>query len=104
FYLQRGAPGDERPMLAIAQLSYDAFPNSPFALNDVAYFYGSRGDWSKSLEFLLRAERADSSDALVLYNLGWAHENLGHRGEAIRYYRRALVVGEAGRRSDVTQS
>ncbi len=104
FYLDRGAPGDEVPMLAIARMSAEAYPSNNRSTNDVAFYYGARGDWKRSLEFLERAERADSSDALVLFNLGWAHENLGHRAPALRYYSRAVTAGDAGRMKDIAQS
>ena len=104
FYLERDLPGDELPMLAIARLSAEAYPRNNRSTNDVAFYYGTRGEWQRSLEFLHRAEQADSSDALVLYNLGWAHENLGHRSLAVRYYTRAVAAGEAGRMTDVAQS
>src|SRR5207244_10585926 len=74
-YVPLAEQGDERPLLAFAKLSYEAYPNSPFAMNDVAYFYGGRGEWGRSLELLRLAERADSTDALVLYNIAWAHDN-----------------------------
>jgi len=104
FYLERDLPGDDLPMLAIARLSAEAYPRNNKSTNDVAFYYGTRGEWQRSLEFLRRAEQADSSDALVLYNLGWAHENLGHKSLAVRYYTRAVAAGEAGRMTDVAQS
>lgn len=104
YYADRGAPGDDRAMLTLAQIIMSAYPRSPYVPNDVAFFYGARGDWKTSLEFLERAEHADSTDALVLYNLGWAHEQLKQRDAALHYYRRALVTGTAGRKSDVAES
>ena len=104
FYLDRGAPGDEVPMLTIARMSSEAYPANNRSTNDVAFYYGARGDWKRSLEFLERAERADSSDALVLFNLGWAHENLARRDLALRYYRRAATAGDAGRMKDIAES
>jgi tetratricopeptide (TPR) repeat protein len=104
FYADRGAPGDEGPMLALAHLVMETYPNSPHVPNDVAFFYGQRNDWKTSLEYLKHAERADSSDALVLYNLGWAHEQLKQRAPALRYYRRAAAAGAAGRKSDIASS
>ena len=104
FYSDRGAPGDEGPMLEIARLSAEAYPKSPQSANDVALYYGNHGDWKRSLEFLEQAEQADSTNPLVLYNLGWAHENLGHRSRALRYYTRATTAGDAGGKQDVAQS
>jgi tetratricopeptide (TPR) repeat protein len=104
YYVDRGAPGDDRVMLALAQIIMQAYPRSPYVPNDVAFFYGAHGDWKTSLEFLERAEHADSTDALVLYNLGWAHEQLKQRDAALHYYRRAFATGTAGRKSDVAES
>jgi tetratricopeptide (TPR) repeat protein len=104
YYADRGAPGDDRAMMALAQLIMQAYPNSPYVPNDVAYWYATQNQWERSLDFLKLAERADSTDALVLYNLGWAHEQLKRRAPAVRYYRRALAVGTAGRKADIVQS
>lgn len=104
YYVDRGAPGDDRAMLLLGELVMRGYPNSPYVPNDIAFYYGARGDWKTSLGYLQRAERADSTDALVLYNLGWAHEQLKQRDDALRYYRRALVAATAGRKRDVVAS
>ena len=104
YYADRGAPGDDRAMMVLAELVMEGYPNSPYVPNDVAFYYGAHGDWKTSLRFLERAERADSTDALVLYNLGWAHEQLKQRDAALRYYRRALATGTAGRKDDIVTS
>jgi tetratricopeptide (TPR) repeat protein len=104
YYADHGAPGDDRWLLALAEIVMQAYPNSAFIPNDLAYFFGAKGDWQTSLGFLRRAERADSSDALVLYNLGWAHEQLKQRDIALRYYRRALTAGSAGGNGEIVAS
>lgn len=104
YYVTRGAPGDDRVMMALAQVVMRAYPKSAYIPNDLAYWYGTRHEWERSLQFLQQAERADSTDALVLYNLGWAHEQLRRRDPAVRYYRRAIAVGTAGRKADIVQS
>jgi len=81
-----------------------AYPKSPYAPNDVAFWYAQRQQWDRSLEFLRIAERADSTDALVLYNLGWANEHLHRRDPALRWYRRALLVADAGQNGEILQS
>lgn len=104
YYVDRAAPGDDQAVFALGQTVMQAYPHSPYIPNDIAYWYGQHGDWDKSLQYLLAAERADSTDALVLYNLGWANEQLKRKGPAVHYYRRALVVSTAGGKSDISQS
>ncbi len=89
-------PGHDATMLAIANLAGEAYPHWPYALNDIAYYYGARGDWTQCLAYLGRAYRADSTDALVLYNLGWAYENTGRRAQALHWYQRSLIASQAG--------
>jgi tetratricopeptide (TPR) repeat protein len=104
YYTDRGAPGDDQVMMAIAQMVMQAYPESPLAPNDVGYWFANHNQWARSLEFLERAERADSTDALVLYNLGWANEQLRRRDPAIHYYRRSLSLGTAGSNADIARS
>ena len=104
YYANRNAPGDDRAMLAMAQLVMRAYPNSSYVPNDVAFWYATQNHWELSLDYLRMAEHADSTDALVLYNLGWANEQLRRRDPAVRYYRRALAVGTAGSKADIVQS
>jgi tetratricopeptide (TPR) repeat protein len=98
--LSRARPARRRawPMLAIARLSSEAYPRNNRSTNDVAFYYGTAGEWHRSLEFLRRAEKSDSTDALVLYNLGWTHENLGApepRGALLQSRRRRGRGGPA---------
>ena len=104
FYADRGGPGDEQSMMAIGQIVMQAYPHSAYVPNDLAYYYGQRRDWKTSLEYLKVAERADSTDALVLYNLGWTHEQLKHHDPALHYYRRALTTSVAGNQRDLAES
>jgi len=104
YYVDRGAPGDDEAMFALARLIMAAYPNSAFVPNDVAFWYAQHGDWQRSLEYLQVAAHADSSDALVLYNVGWANERLKRREPALRWYRRALLVAAAGQQGEIVQS
>ena len=104
FYVDRAAPGDGQAVFALGETIMQAYPHSPYVPNDIAYWFGQQGDWGKSLQYLMAAERADSTDALVLYNLGWANEQLKREAPATHYYRRALVVGAAGGKTDISQS
>ena len=104
YYIDRGAPGDDQAVFALAQPIMQAYPHSTYVPNDVAFMYASRNQWEQSLEFLRAAERADSTDALVLFNLGWANEKLKRRDPALHYYRRAIATSRAGGNSDIDQS
>ena len=104
FYADRGAPGDDQMMMAIAGRVMRSYPATPYVANDVANWFGAHNQWERSLEFLHSAERADSTDGLVLFNLGWANEHLRRRDPAIHYYRRALSVSTAGGQSELAQS
>ncbi len=104
YYVDRAAPGDDQAVFALGQTIMEAYPHSPYVPNDIAYWFGQQGDWANSLKYLQAAERADSTDALVLYNLGWANEQLKRKAPATHYYRRALVVSTAGGKTDISQS
>ena len=104
YYAERGGPGDDQMMMAIAQRVMQAYPNNAYVPNDVAFWYATHNEWERSLEYLQRAERADSTDGLVLYNLGWANEHLKRPGPAAIYYRRALLVGSAAGKEDIVSS
>ena len=104
YYADRGAPGDDPVMFALAEPIMQAYPHSPYVPNDVAFWFATTHRWDRSLEYLMAAERADSTDALVLYNLGWANEQLKRHGPAVHYYRRALATGTAGGNADLDQS
>ena len=104
FYIDRGAPGDDQAVFALAQPIMQAYPHSAYVPNDVAFMYASRSQWGQSLEFLIAAERADSTDALVLFNLGWANEKLKRRDPSVHYYRRAIATSTASGNTDIYQS
>ena len=79
-----------------AQILYDsilrAHPNLPWLCAEVGLMLSSEGRFGRALPYLQRAIELDSLDIDSYVALANAHDGLGQNAEAIRLYRRSLLL------------
>ncbi len=62
------------------------------AIRNLGVLYSLKKDHQKSLEYLLKAEQLDSSDAGIYNSLGVTYTNLGDTTNALKNYHRAVTI------------
>jgi tetratricopeptide (TPR) repeat protein len=81
-------------MIRIGEAVIKHDPDNVESLSTIGAVHVMQGDLDKGLIMLLRAEKVDGKDGIVLGNIAQAYLRKGDTREAISYYERMLEVGD----------
>jgi tetratricopeptide (TPR) repeat protein len=81
-------------MVRIGEAVIKHDPDNVESLSTIGAVHVMQGDHDKGLELLLRAEKVDAKDAIVLGNIAQAYQRKGDTRKAIAYYERVLEFGD----------
>ena len=84
--------GEEIALIANAVLKY--YPDNIENLSNLAIGYMLQGKNADALQPLLRAEKINPNDAIVLSNIAWCYAETGDKQNAIAYYERVQLIGD----------
>lgn len=88
-------------LLQMALLAEKYYPESPLAYNDEAVYYQIKGNEKKTLDALLRANKADPSDAIVTMNIATCYEKAGYKEKARAFYQKTIANAKEGEDADL---
>lgn len=66
------------------------YPDNVASITNVANYHLQKNNLNKALKFLLRAEKVDPSDPIVLVNIAYLYKIKNHKNQAILYYKKLL--------------
>lgn len=81
-------------MGSIAKEVLKFYPNHIESLSNLSLKYLVTGDYEKAIEILLKAEKIDPKDAIVLGNIAHGYKLKGDKGKAIEYYEKVTRCGD----------
>jgi tetratricopeptide (TPR) repeat protein len=85
---------DNMKMIAEAILKH--YPNHIESLSNLSIVYLLKKEYDKALEPLLKAEKIDNKDYIVLNNIAQAYKLKGDSKKAIEYYELTIKYGDDG--------
>jgi len=68
-------------------------PNHKESLTNIGVTYIAEEKFDKALDALLKAERVDFKDFIILSNIAFCHKQLGNKQKAIEYYSKTKEYG-----------
>lgn len=80
-------------MRKIANQILSIYPNHVVSLSNLSVTYLLIGEFDKGIEPLLKAEKIDSKDYIVLMNIAEAYNLKNDKNKAIEYYEKAIQFG-----------
>lgn len=83
-------------MKRIAETVLKYYPNHVESLSNLSIVYLLKKEYDKALELLLKAEKIDSKDYIVLSNIAQAYKLKGDYKKAIDYYELTVKYGDDG--------
>jgi len=86
-------------MRQIAQTILKYYPESIESLSNLSITYFLEGDFDRGLEPLLRAEKINPADSIVLSNIAHGYKQKGNKDKAIEYYKKTIQHGDASMKS-----
>lgn len=81
-------------MKRIAETVLKYYPNHVESLSNLSIVYLLKKEYDKALETLLKAEKIDSKDYIVLSNIAQAYKLKGNYKQAIDYYELVVKYGD----------
>ena len=89
-YAERGKKLDYAEELISRAL--ELAPGRGYIIDSLGWVYYQKGDFTRALEYLLRASKIPPPDAAILEHVGDVYEKLGRRELAAENYARALEL------------
>lgn len=86
-------------MQQIAQEILKYYPDNIENMSNMAIGYLISGEYNKALEYLLRAEKVNPKDCVVLFNIAYAYREKNDKAKAIEYYNKVLKYGDEQQQS-----
>lgn len=81
-------------MREISEKVIEYYPNEVKFLSNIAITYIVLGKYDKGLPYLLKAEKINPKDYIILGNIGTAYKRLDDKENAIIYFKKALEYGD----------
>ena len=81
-------------MREIANEILKYYPNHIESLSNLSVTYLLTGEYDKGIEPLLKAEKIDPKDYIVLSNIAQGYKLKGDKNKAIEYYEKAIKYGD----------
>lgn len=97
YQLQLYNTGDNKlleNMRIIANKVLEYYPNHVESLSNLSITYLITGEYEKGIEPLLRAEKINPEDYIVLGNIAQGYKLKGDKAKAIEYYNKVLLIGD----------
>lgn len=82
-------------MRQISETVLKYHPNHVESLSNIAITYVLTGDYDKGLTYLLRAEKVNPKDMIVLNNIAECYKRKGDKANAIIYLKKIIQNGDA---------
>jgi tetratricopeptide (TPR) repeat protein len=83
-----------RNMREIANTVLEFYPNHIESLSNLSITYLLTGEYDKGIEALLRAEKINPKDYIVLSNIAQGYKLKGDKKKAIEYYEKTIEFGD----------
>lgn len=81
-------------MREIANEVLKYYPNHIESLSNISITYLVKGDFDKALNILLKAERINPKDYVILGNIAYGYRQKGNKEKAIEYYKKIIEFGD----------
>ncbi len=81
-------------MKQIAETVLNYYPDHVESLSNISIVFMLREQYEKALEPLLKAEKLNSKDYIILSNIAHAYKMKGNEKNAIKYYKLTLKYGD----------
>lgn len=81
-------------MKRIAETILKYYPEHIESLSNIAVGYLIKNKYDKALEPLLKAEKINPKDCIILSNIAYAYKMKGDKNSAIKYYNMILLYGD----------
>lgn len=81
-------------MQEIAKTVLTYYPNHIESLSNLAIGYLIAKEYDNTLEYLLKAEKINAKDYIVLLNIAYAYREKGEKNKAIDYYKKVIDYGD----------
>jgi len=82
-------------MKRIAEAILNHYPDHVESLSNLAVVYLLNEQYDQALQPLLKAEKINPKDAIVLNNIAQTYKLMGETKKAIKYYKRTIKYGDA---------
>lgn len=86
-------------MQQIAQEILKYYPDNIENMSNMAIGYLISGEYDKALNYLLKAEKINPKDCVVLFNLAYAYREKNDSTKALEYYNKILKYGDEQQQS-----
>lgn len=97
YQLQLYNTGNDDLLLNMRQIANEIlkyYPKHIESLSNLSITYLLTNEFDKALESLLKAEKIDSKDTVILSNIAHAYKLKGDTGKAIAYYEKTILYGD----------
>ncbi len=97
YQLQLYNTGDDNLLKYMREIAHEVlkhYPNHVESLSNLSITYLLTGAFDKGIEALLRAEKINPKDFIVLTNIAQGYKLKGDSENAIKYYKKALECGD----------
>jgi tetratricopeptide (TPR) repeat protein len=81
-------------MRQICEATLKHYPNHVQSLTNIAITYLVVGEHDKGIQILLKAEKINPKDYIVLGNIAQAYKNKGDKKRAIKYHQKTIKYGD----------
>lgn len=98
--------GDDKLLLnmrTIAEETLKYYPDHVASLSNLSITYLLTGEYDKGIEPLLKAEKLDPTDAIVLSNIAQGYKLKGNKRMAIKYYQKTIKYADEETAAFATQ-
>jgi len=89
--------GNDKLLINMREIASEVlkhYPDHIESLSNISITYLLTKEYDKALEPLLKAERLDPKDYIVLSNIAQAYKLKGEKQEAIKYYEKTIEYGD----------
>lgn len=90
-------------IIAIAQTVLKYYPEHVESLSNLSIGYMIKKDYANALTPLLKAEKINPEDFIVLNNIAYCYSLMGDKPNAIKYYELTLKYGDEGAKKQATE-
>lgn len=90
-------------MRSIAQEILKLYPNHIESLSNISVTYLLTGDYKNGIETLLRAEKIDPKDVVIIANIAHGYKLSGNKEMSIKYYEKMIEHGNEDEKSFARQ-
>lgn len=98
YQLQLYNTGDDNLLLDMRNIANEIlkyYPDHIESLSNLSVTYLLKGEYDKGIEPLLKAEKLDPKDYIVLSNIAQGYKLKGDKKKAIEYYEKVIEYGDA---------